>query len=151
MQNLNANTIASLQDLVRGLHDSIEYHEEAAGKIEDSQLKQELLAISTSRKEVCETIGGFISATSETPVDDGTFLGSLRKIWMSFRASLNSGDPTVVLIEAERAEDVIVNRFKEILPEIAGTPVNDSLLKCFELTKAGHDRVLALRNLYQQS
>lgn len=150
-QHMKSETIESLQELTQSLHDSVKYHIEAADKIDDDYVKQTFLAIAAERKDIRDTIGGFITLADETPVEDGTFLGSMRTIWTAVRAGLNSGDATAVLIEAERAEDVIVNKFKTILPEIAGNPINDILLKYFEMVKSGHDRVLALRNAYQNA
>jgi uncharacterized protein (TIGR02284 family) len=149
-QQMKSETVESLQDLVRALQDSAQYHNEAADKIEnDDYVTNTLRKIATERKQICENIGEFIEMADETPVKDGTFMGKMRTIWTAFRAGLNAGNPTVVLIEAERAEDVIVNKFKSILPDIAGNPWNDKLNEHFETVKNGHDRVLALRNAYQ--
>lgn len=150
-QHMTPATAQSLQELVHALRDSTNYHTEAADKIEDKYIQSEFRAIAAERKEIAETIGGLISLADEKVVQEGTYLGSLRTIWTSFRAGLNAGDPTVVLIEAERAEDVIKGKFESVLPEISGNPINDLLLKYYEKVKAGHDRVLALRNAYQSA
>lgn len=150
-QHLKPETIESFQELVQALRDSVNYHKEAADVIDDDYVKGELSSIAAERENICDTIGGFITSADEKPAENGTFLGSLRNIWTVFRAGLNSGDATVLLIEAERAEDVIVSKFKDVLPEIAGNPVNDILMKYFETIKNGHDRVLALRNAYQNA
>lgn len=150
-QSMKPETIESLQELVSSLNDSVKYHIEASDKIDDDFVKSEFLAIAGERKDISETIGGFITLADETRAEEGTWLGSLRTIWTAFRAGLNSGDPTVVLIEAERAEDVIKGKFEKILPEISGNPVNDMLHKYYLTVKAGHDRVLAMRNTYQNA
>ena len=149
VQNMEPETISALQELVQSLNDSVEYHKEAADKIKDDFVQKTFLAIAGERKEMCDSIGGFLTLADKETEESGTYLGSLRKIWTAFRAGLNSGDPTVVLIEAERAEDVIVNKFKEVLPKVAGNPINDLLLKYFETVKSGHDQVLAMRNAFQ--
>ena len=128
-----------------------QYHKQAADKINDDYVAGVLRSIAGARKEICENIGGFITLADGKPEEDGTFGGTLRSIWTAFRAGLNGGDPMVVLIEAERAEDVIVNKFKDILPQTAGNPVSDVLHKYFAIVKSGHDRVLALRNAIKRS
>jgi uncharacterized protein (TIGR02284 family) len=150
-QDIKPETIESLQELIYALRDSVNYHTEAADKIDDKFVESEFLAIAAERKDISETIGGFISLADEKSEEEGTWLGSLRTIWTAFRAGLNSGDATVVLIEAERAEDVIKGKFEKVLPEIAGNPVNDMLMKYYQTVKAGHDRVLAMRNAYQNA
>lgn len=150
VQHMKPETVESLQDLVRGLRDSQQYLHEAADRIKDDDMVANTLrSISTERQQICDNIAAIITVANEQPARDGTFTGSLRKIWTAFRAGLNAGDPKIVLIEAERAEDVIVNKFKTILPEIADTPVNKQLYNYFGVVKDGHDRVLALRNAYQ--
>lgn len=148
---MKPETIESIQELIHGLNDSVKYHSEAADVIDDNYVKQAFLTIAAERKKIAEKIGEYVAQSDAKPEEDGTFLGSLRTIWTSLRGGLNSGDATVVLIEAERAEDVIVNKFKNVLPEIAGSPINDTLNQCFTTVKSGHDRVLGLRNAYQKA
>lgn len=149
-QHMKPKTIEALQDLVRTLRDSRQYLLEAADVIKDNDMVANTLKrISSERQQIHDNIAGFITLADEKPVEDGTFMGKMREIWTAFRAGLSAGDAKVVLIEAERSEDAIVKRFETILPEIAGNPVNNQLHKYFEMVKNGHDRVLALRNAYQ--
>ncbi len=148
-QDMNSETIESLQELVRGLEDSVKYHHEAAKGIDDDFVAQTFREIASERKQICDNLSGFVALADEKPADDGTFGGTLRTIWTSFRTGLNGGDSTVVLIEAERAEDAIVQKFKDVLPEIAGNPINAKLNGYFSVVKNGHDRVKALRDAYQ--
>lgn len=151
-QNMKPENVDSLQDLVRALNDSCQYLIEAADSIKDDEMVANTLrTISSERQKICDNIAGFITLTDEKPVEDGTFLGTLRTIWTAYRAGLNDGDTTVVLIEAERAEDLIVNKFKQVLSEVPGNPINDKLSQYFATIKHGHDRVLNLRNAYQNA
>lgn len=148
-QHMTPETVDSLQELIYALKDSVDYHVEAADIINDAYVSGEFRAIASEREEIYKTISGFISLADSTTVVEGTLLGSLRKIWTAFRAALNAGDSTVILIEAERAEDAIKRKFEQTLTEIAGNPINEMLLKYYETVKAGHNRVLGLRNAYQ--
>lgn len=150
-QHMKPETVECLQELIYALKDTVNHHSEAADKIDDPFVKSELVAIAAERKDIYETIGGFITLADETPVEEGTWLGSLHACWTAFRAGLNSGDASVVLIEAARVEESILAKFKSVLPEIAGNPVNDMLLKYFETVKSGHDRVIALRDAFQSA
>ncbi len=130
----------------------ISYLHEAADSIQDDELVANTLrVVASDRQEVCDAIGGFVTLSNERPKDEGTFLGSLRTIWTSFRAGLKAGESTVVLIEAERAEDVILRKFKDFLPKIAGNPVNNSLLEYYEDVKRGHDQIRGFRDAYQSA
>lgn len=150
-QNMKPETVEGLQCIIRALNDSVSYHQEAAKSIDDDHVQKTFERIAEERTEIVNSVSDYVALANEEPVEDGSWMGSLRNIWTKFRAGLNAGDATVVLIEAERAEDVIVNKFKDILPELAGNPINDKLLQHFEKVKAGHDQVLALRNAYQNA
>lgn len=148
---LSDKTMAGLQELLRGLNDSVEYLNEAAEKIDDVSVAETFKKLTSQRQDIAAMIGSHIQLSGESPVDEGSWLGTLRQCWTGFRAGINSGDAKVVLIEAERAEDKLMAKFKEILPEVAGNPINDQLLQAFDTVKQGHDEVLALRNAYQSN
>ncbi len=149
-QELKPETVEKLQELVRGLHDSHEYLIEAAEKIESDHFPAEnMRSIAVERNEICENIGKLVAMNNEEPAEEGTWSGSLRKIWTAFRAGLNAGDTTVVLIEAERAEDAIVHKFEDVLKDVAGCPVNDELLEHYKRVKHGHDLIRNMRDSYQ--
>ncbi|QEG24671.1 PA2169 family four-helix-bundle protein [Mariniblastus fucicola] len=150
-QNMKQETVDSLQELMYALTDSVKYLGEASDSIEDDHVKNVFRKIADDRKNIDDTIGGFITLADERPEEEGTWLGSLRTCWTNFRAGLNSGDPTVVLIEAERAEDSLKAKFESVLPEVAGNPINDKLLGYYKTVKSGHDQILALRNAYQNA
>ena len=60
---------------------------------------------------------------------------------------------TVIIVDGirecriEDSLDTLIADFEQM--EIAGNPINDKLNTYFETVKAGHDRVLKLRNEYQ--
>lgn len=147
---MNPETVNSLQLLVKALHDSSEFLDETANRVSnDEHVSDALRTVAKERREVCCSIATAIEFTDAVPNENGSFTGALRTIWASLRAAMNAGDATVILIEAEKAEDVIVHKFQAILPEIAGNPINDQLLNHYKLVKKGHDQILRLRNMYQ--
>ncbi len=149
VEKMTSETVEALQELLQALRDSFKHLKQAAESIEDEDFATTFHQIAAERFDIGNKIGQHIIEADEQPVTEGTWLGSVRTFWTSMRAALNSGNTTVVLIEAERADDALVNRFRELLPSIAGNPLNDKLLEYYGTIKAGHDRVLALRNALQ--
>lgn len=149
VQQMSDETTGKLQDLIYSLKNSVEHHREAAGKVNDKIVGSIFMELANERENILETIGGFMTLADKKPDESSSVMGKIKTCWTSFRASLNGGDETVVLIEAERAEDALMAQFKDVLPEIAGNPINDKLLEYFEKVKAGHDRILAMRNEFQ--
>ena len=148
---MSDDTVNHVSDLVRGLNDSFEYLEEAATKVNDDKVATLFKQLSADRKEIADTLAGMIALASSDadPAEEGSWLGKVRQCWTAFRVGLNSGDATVMLVEAEHAEDAILEKFKDVLPQVAGSEINDVLLQYFAKVKEGHDQVLALRNAYQ--
>ena len=137
-------TTSRLQDLIYSLKDNVEHHREAAARVNDPIVRAILRDLANERELILETIGGIMTSVDRTPEESTTLFGKIKTCWSSFRASLNGGDETVVLIEAERAEDLLLTRFRAILPEIAGSS-QVNLFETFDRVKAGHDQILAMR------
>jgi uncharacterized protein (TIGR02284 family) len=150
-QPMKPETLEPFQELVQALHDNVTFHIEAADRIEDDHVEQILLEIATERKEIQDTIGAFVALAETNPIETTTLLGSFRELWATCRVHLSSGDARVILNEAERAERAIVRKFKAILPKFAGNPVSGTLLKYYDVVKSGHNRVLDLGNIYQNT
>lgn len=151
-KEIKETTAESLKELARRLKDSHQYLSEAAGHVRDDEILTGVLnGISSERSLICDSIEKIIGdcGCDVEPDAEGTFSGKLRMIWSAMRAGLNAGDPTVVLIEAEKAEDVMLQKFREILADIGHIPVSVELNRHYETVKRGHDRILALRNQYQ--
>lgn len=149
-KDLKPETIESLQELIRGLNDSQQCLQEAADSVRDDQLVTSTLKkVSQERQGVCNEIAKLVESTEEAPADEGTFAGNLRTIWTALRSGLNAGNPTVVLIEAERAEKVLLQKFQDILAEVRNMPIAVQLDRMYEAVKQGHGRILSLRNDYQ--
>lgn len=144
-----SGTVKKLQDLIYSLKNSIDHHRAAAEKVNQPTVADMFRDLAKERESIMETIGGFVTLTDKTPDESSSILGKMKACWTSFRASLNGGNTMVVLIEAERAEDSLMAQFNDVLPAIAGNPINDRMLDFFVKIKSGHDRVLALRNKHQ--
>ena len=150
--NLIGKATESLRELLQALNDSTGFLVEAADMIEGDELVSNALrSIADERKGIAYSIGGFLPLHDEQATEDVTLLGNLHSIWTSFRAGLNSGDATVVLIEAERAEAAVIEKFEEILPEFAGTPVNNEMLDYSQQVRDGYEQIRGFRNAYENA
>ena len=137
--------ISRLQDLIYGLKDNVEHHRKAACKVNDPIVSAVFTDLANEREDILKSIGGFMSSAEKTLDESTSLLGKLKTCWISFRASLNNGDETVVLIEAERAEDALLSQFRTLLSEFAGNPFTVDLFESFDKVKAGHDQIAGMR------
>jgi uncharacterized protein (TIGR02284 family) len=149
-EQLRKQTLESLHDLKRALNDSINFYTEAAERMDNDRIESVFHRIAEGRKTIADRLGEELDWVDETPIEDDSFLGSLRMIWTKYRGGSSSGSPAVVLIEAERAEGVILKKLRQVIPETAGNPISAPLLEHFEKFRMGHDRVVALRSAFQR-
>lgn len=147
--DLNEGTLAKLQKLIRGNIDSYNGFHESAEEIADSKLKALFKKIGDQRSAMATELQEYVEFNRKDAEDDGSVAAKTHRIWINIRSKLNSGDPYVLLIEAERGEDHIKEAYEDMLKETAGSAMNDVLTQQYTLVKAGHDAIRELRDAYK--
>lgn len=144
--DLNSETIEALQDLIEANVDSKKILQEAADAVDDEGMKVLFGRIALTRGQHADELASYVMINAEEPEDDGSAAGTARQLWLKLRSAINSGDPRVVLIEAERSEDVIKAMYEKLLKETAGSAMNDVLMRHFREVVKHHDLVRDLRD-----
>lgn len=148
MANLREETIEKIQGLIEINIDSYEGFKDAAESVENQALSSLFRDLAATRSTFASQLQGFVRINGEEAEDSGSLRGSAHRAWLNFRSALNGGDAKVILIEAERGEDAIKEKYEDVLEETAGTPLNGVLIRQYQAVKAGHDRVRDLRDSY---
>jgi uncharacterized protein (TIGR02284 family) len=146
--NLEADTVAKLQDLIRANIDAYDGLRESAEEINDVSIATLFRELASQRSKLASELQDYVEWNNEDAADDGSFSAGVHRAWLNVRSKLNSGDPYVVLIEAEFGEDHIKHAYEDVLKETAGSAMNAVLQKQYAVVKSGHDRVRDLRDLY---
>ena len=149
--NLREDTVERVQNLIQTNIDSAKGCLEAAQKVENATVTRLFSDLALERSAQADELKKFVRLNREEPEDSGTATGAMHRMWMSFRAAINGGEPKVILIEAEKGEDKIKAQYEETLRETAGSPLNSVLLRQYAAVKAGHDRVRDLRDSFLQN
>lgn len=144
--DLNPETIEALQDLIEANIDSKEILLEAVDAVDDESMEVLFGRVAQARAAHTQELSSYVRANDETPELEGSTGGTVRQTWLKFRSAINGGDPKVVLIEAERAEDVIKAKYEDLLVKTAGSAMNDILMRQFREVKQHHDLVRDLRD-----
>ena len=147
--NLKSDTIDALQDLIEKNINSAEVQRQAADSIDRESTARLFQHVAAARASHAAELQGYVSVNDEEPVGDGSLTGSARRAWIGLRAAINGGDPKVVLIEAERAEDVIKAAYEKLLHETVGSAMNDVLMRHYREVKMHHDLIRDLRDAEQ--
>ncbi len=147
--DLNKTTVSKLQKLIQANIDSYNGFHESAEEIDDAKLAVLFKEIGDQRSAMASELQKVVEYNCEEAEDDGSVAAKTHRIWVNIRSKINSGDPYVILIEAERGEDHIKAAYEDVLKETAGSAVNDLLTDQYAIVKAGHDKVRDLRDSYK--
>lgn len=149
--NLNDETLSRLQQLVQINIDSANGFREAADAVDDSALASEFRVWAVDRTRQAEELGKYVNLNDEEVNREGSWSAAMHQTWIKMRAALNGGDPYVVLVEAERGEDQIMEKYEEVLKQTAGSAMNSILQRQYADVKSVHDRVRDLRDSRKSS
>lgn len=145
--DLKETTLDALQELVQINIDSSKGFREAAEAVENDSLRPMFNQLSVTRQQNATELQGYLRANDEKPEDSGSALGKMHRTWLEFRAALNGGDAKVILVEAERGEDVIKSTYEKLIKETTGSAMNDVLHRQYSQVKSQHDQIRNLRDI----
>lgn len=142
---LSEETVRKLQDLIQANIDSVSGLREAAEVVDDPKVALLFRSIAGERSELAAELQNHVMFNQERPRTEGSWLAKLHRLWVDFRGTANTGEPDVVLAEAERADDFLKYAYEAVLKATAGSPINDLLLKHYKTVKTGGDQIRELR------
>lgn len=149
--DLKESTIEKLQTLIRYNIDSYNGFAESAKEIDHDGLSKLFNDLAAEHSSMAKELQNHVEWNNEEPEDDGSTKAKIHRIWINVRGKLNSGDPRVILEEAERGEDAIKEAYENVLEEVSGTALNDVLVRQYASVKTGHDKVRDLRDTFKSS
>lgn len=148
---LNDETVEQLQTLIRYNIDAHNGFKESAEEIDDDRLASLFRSMAEDRDANARELQTYVQFNGEEAEDDGSVKAAVHRAWINVRGKLNSGDPYVILIEAERGEDEIKEAYEEALKSEPGSAMSDVLHQQYARVKEGHDRIRDLRDLLKES
>lgn len=149
--NLNEETVAGIQKLIRYNIDSANGFEEAASEIKTDSIASLFRTLAADRHKLGAELQTFVEFNGEEPVDSGSALAAVHRTWIGIRSKLSGGDAYPILCEAEKGEDYIKGAYEDVLKDTAGSAMNDVLTRQYAEVKKGHDRVRDLRDSLKAS
>ncbi len=148
LNNLNPTTIEALKELYATNVGSISFYEEAADTVDGPSVARVFRNVAKERGLLAAELRRRLKDSGvEVEREAGTWRDTLHETWTKLRGMVNGGDRTVLLIEAERAEDRIKGCYEALLKKAAGSPLNAVLLDEYRRVKSTHDLIRGLRDL----
>lgn len=147
--NQSVNTpdqiIDTLNELIELNRDGQNGFQEAAGKIEDPQIKAFLLEQSLSRAKFIGELQSEVRSMGSEPETDGTIAGALHRGWIDLKSALGGGDHAI-LAATETGEDRAITKYTKALEETLPAPVRDMAERQLLSVKQAHDKLKVMRN-----
>lgn len=137
IRNLKIDTI---NDLIAITRDSADFYTEAAGKVENPQLKTLFTGMAESKNGLIGAMSRDIKVEGATPAKDGTFRGTLHKVYGNVRAELGDNKNYSYVSQLEATEDRLLGAFNNVLQDKdVPAPVKEAVTSYLPKVKQQHD------------
>lgn len=117
-----SKTEHSLNELIEIARDGEDFYNEAATKVNDVELETLFKRIANNKADIASSLSRAVAAAGGKPATDGTFVGSVQKMYGNFRAALGDTQYGYVA-QLEETEDRLLEAFKEVLADEDTTPL----------------------------
>ena len=117
----DSKTEHNLNDLIEIARDGQDFYNEAAGKVEDTELKALFTRIAGVKGRIIASLSSTVAATGGEPAQHGTLRGSMQKMYGNIRATFGDTNYGYVA-ELEESEDRLLAAFKDALQDADLTP-----------------------------
>lgn len=129
LMQLSDDAVRQFQDLTQANLDSFHILTEVSDLMNDPVISERLSEMAVRRGEFAEELKWHLRENGEEPKSSGTLHGTLRQIWIDFRAAINSGDTYVMLLEAEKAEAAIQAAYEDAIKHLSSSALRSAVSK----------------------
>ncbi|RDS79505.1 PA2169 family four-helix-bundle protein [Dyella monticola] len=142
----NNDDIAILNRLIEVTIDSAEGYGEAAKDARNPELKAIFQRRVDERMAAFHSLQSQVTALGGQPEDEGTLLASMHRAFVNLRATVQSGDLSVV-DEVERGEDRIKAKYDDAIRsgELSASSLA-AVEQAYESVRSGHDEMSQLKH-----
>lgn len=112
--DIRENKIETLNELIAVTRDSAEFYGQAANEARNPQLKDLFKSMADAKNGLVGAMAREVKTEGATPEDEGTFRGSLHRMYGNMRGKIGSDDYGYVA-ELEESEDRMLHAFKDVL------------------------------------
>ncbi len=146
--SIRTQKIDTLNELIAITRDSAQFYDEAAGKVDNTRLKTLFTDMAAAKNGLVGAMSRDVKLEGATPAQDGTFRGSLHRIYGDVRAKFGSKDFAYVS-ELEESEDRMLEALNNVVkdkdvPAPIKTAVTSYLPKVQEQHNLMRDRKWAM-------
>lgn len=104
---------ATLNELIEVLEDGKKFYEEAASKVTRADLRSLFGRMAMTKGAIASDLRTAVIARGQEPAKEGSFTGSIHKMYSEIRAKLSSDKNHAYIAELEQFEDRILHAFQD--------------------------------------
>lgn len=145
---LSLNAIEAIRDLVRIDLDSAEGFRATADQINDPYLSDIFRTLAERRRRFAEVFRERVQMDERDAGLTPTLTDDLRRWWIDHPGLIQSGDAYTLLTEIARGEDVIMEKYENLLPKINGSAIAGVVAEQYASIKTTAREVQVLRDRY---
>ncbi|MGY6553326.1 MAG: PA2169 family four-helix-bundle protein [Wenzhouxiangella sp.] len=139
------NKTDDLNELITVLEDGREFYEEARDQVEDRGLKTLFGQMAQAKRLISAELKRIVRFKGEEP-EEGSFAGSLRKLYAKIRVGLASDQSAQYVSQLEEFEDKILAKFEDQSKNADSLEVRAIAAKYLPELRRHHDQMRALEN-----
>lgn len=131
MNNLKKNKeqVDALQNLLQKTYDAKAGYKQVMTKAENEPLKNWLQKKATHRSRFANELDARIRSFNETPISEGSVLGSTHRTWIDIKAAMSSNTDEAILEECIRGEKATLEEYNTQMERIKFNPEIQSVLQ----------------------
>jgi uncharacterized protein (TIGR02284 family) len=120
-----------VNDLVEICLDAEKGFRDAAQDVRDQNLREIFLGKSRQMGQFGRALQEEVTKLGGKPSKSGSMVGTLHRVWMDSRATLNMHNAKLVLMECERGESAVLQHYEKALEAVLPEQVKDVIEKQF--------------------
>lgn len=145
---MNRDT-ATLNDMIEVLDDGLTFYQEAATRVERPDLRNLFERMAQTKQSIAEDLRTAVVADGAKPPVDGSFAGSLRKVYAEVRTALSNQKDYQYVAQLERFEDRILRSFEDAVGESDDHIVRSIAHRHLPQLTRDHNELKTLKNKAQ--
>lgn len=132
-----------LQELVSIARDGERFYDEAGKDVADPTLKMLFLRMADHKRNLIRALSAKLAAHHEEVPSEGTFAGTVRRLYADLRASVSDNQAKVYVSQLEETEDRLLEHFESTVERIGDPALRAALLRYAPDVRACHDEMRA--------
>lgn len=144
MDRRDDRVLSALNELIETCRDGEYGFRHAADHVRSGEVKELFQGYATQRRHFAGELEEEVRRLGGEPEKGGSTSGALHRGWMDVKDAVAMNDDQAVVAEAERGEDVALQRYREALDGGLPPPARTTVQRQFSEVRQAHDRVRAL-------